>query len=613
MLAANRHSFCLKLLYIFGIILTIILNERKSIMKTRRAISVICAVILILSACFIAAAAQTGNTKITVGSVEADAGDTVQVDVSIKNNPGILGAMLSVDYDEGLTLIDAQSGEAFSALTMTKPGRYEPHCNFTWDGIDISSSDIKDGKILTLVFSVDSAASAGHIYNISVSGEDGDIVDTDLNEVSPTFEAGKITIKSQEEPVEPPTDGTTFTVGSVHGAAGETVDVNVSISGNPGILGAILSVTYDERLTLVNSAAGPAFSALSMTKPGAYTSPCNFTWDGVDLEDGDIKDGVVLTLSFRVPDSAGAGDVYNIAVSSEEGNIVDSDINTVLPEFRSGSITVDSSAVSDSVSFTVDSAEGTPGGTVDVNISIANNPGILGAKLTLSYDEGLTLKNATAGAAFSALAMTKPGHYSSPCNFTWDGIELSESDIKDGIVLTLSFEVSSSAAAGDVFNISVSSADDDIVDSDLQPVQAEFVAGGITVSHEHTYVTSVVEPTCEEKGYTQYTCSVCHNIYKTDYIDEIGHYYHYTGDRQNPVLTYECEDCGKEYSVSASEVYAMWNSYYVNRRPNSTDNRTKTDNSSLINVVADSRVNDGIINGKDYGVLMRLAEKENNQ
>ena len=233
----------------------------------------------------------------------------------------------------------------------------------------------------------------------------------------------------------------------------------------------------------------------------------------------------------------------------------------------------------------------------------------------MNYDEGLILKNATAGTAFSTLSMTKPGRYSSPCNFTWDGIEISSSDIRDGIVLTLSFEIPSTAVSGDVFNISVSSGDDNIIDSNLEPVTADFVSGGITISHshEHTYIRSVVEPTCEGKGYVQYTCSICHNIYKTDYTDEIGHYYHYTGNGLDTVLTYECNDCGNAISINAAEVYSMWNSYYINLKPNSTDNRTKTDNSSLINVVEDSSANDGIINGKDYGFLLHLAEKENAQ
>lgn len=58
---------------------------------------------------------------ITVDSTTAKAGTSVTVDVSVKDNPGILGMTLNVKYDDGLTLTTGQSGDAFSALTMTKP------------------------------------------------------------------------------------------------------------------------------------------------------------------------------------------------------------------------------------------------------------------------------------------------------------------------------------------------------------------------------------------------------------------------------------------------------------------------------------------------------------
>ena len=46
------------------------------------------------------------------------------------------------------------------------------------------------------------------------------------------------------------------------------------------------------------------FSVLTMTKPGKYTSPCKFTWDGQELSTDDIKDGTILNLKFSIGDSA---------------------------------------------------------------------------------------------------------------------------------------------------------------------------------------------------------------------------------------------------------------------------------------------------------------------
>lgn len=47
--------------------------------------------------------------------------------------------------------------------------------------------------------------------------------------------------------------------------------------------------------------------------------------------------------------------------------------------------------------------------------------------------------------------------------------------------------------------------------------------GNYTEKLNHTYVDTIVAPTCEHKGYTEHKCSVCGYTYKDNYIDAIGH------------------------------------------------------------------------------------------
>ena len=54
----------------------------------------------------------------------------------------------------------------------------------------------------------------------------------------------------------------------------------------------------------------------------------------------------------------------------------------------------------------------------------------------------------------------------------------------------------------------------------------------------------------------------------------------------------------------------MWESSYINTRPNSIDNRMTTDNSSLLNVVKDR--NNEIINAKDYAALIKMQKSHQN-
>ena len=133
------------------------------------------------------------------------------------------------------------------------------------------------------------------------------------------------------------------------------------------------------------------------------------------------------------------------------------------------------------VTVCVESVSAQPGETVNVNVSIANNPGLLGAGFTVSYDSGITLINAEAGDAFSALVQTKPGNFSSPCNFMWDAQEIKPDAIKDGVFLTLAFQVSEETKTGDAFEVRISPMTGNNIDVDFRPVQIDTASGTISV------------------------------------------------------------------------------------------------------------------------------------
>ena len=140
-------------------------------------------------------------------------------------------------------------------------------------------------------------------------------------------------------------------------------------------------------------------------------------------------------------------------------------------------------AESNAPTISVESVEAFPGSTITVNVNVKNNPGILGAKLTLSYGEGLTLTAAASpeNNAFSAFTFTKPGKLVSPCNFVWDGTELNEEDIKDGSILTLTFQVSDGVQEGQTIPVELSYVKEDVVGGDLKPVEITTENGSVKV------------------------------------------------------------------------------------------------------------------------------------
>ena len=140
---------------------------------------------------------ETDDTfALAVGNVSAGSGDTeVVVPVVLRNNPGMLGMILTVSYEENvMSLVNAESGEAVEGvLQFTAAGKLQSGCNFLWDGLDLTDSQIRDGTLLLLTFHISEDAPAGS-YPISVIYQDGNVVDRDLQPLSPAIQNGSLTI-----------------------------------------------------------------------------------------------------------------------------------------------------------------------------------------------------------------------------------------------------------------------------------------------------------------------------------------------------------------------------------------------------------------------------------
>ncbi len=138
---------------------------------------------------------NNGYPLISINDVSAKVGDEIQVSITLKNNPGILGMALATYYDEAnLTLQSVENGEAFKdVLDLTTSQTLASGSRFLWDGIDISENDIKDGTVLIMNFKINNGAQAGK-YPITLKYSDGDIVDKNLTSISPQIENGYITI-----------------------------------------------------------------------------------------------------------------------------------------------------------------------------------------------------------------------------------------------------------------------------------------------------------------------------------------------------------------------------------------------------------------------------------
>ena len=90
-------------------------------------------------------AQDTGTTEIVLDSVNAFPGEEVVINVTLRDNPGILSAALKLEYDSGLVLTSAENGEAFSGMMMTRTD-LASGSKFVWESRSDASMD--DGVIL---------------------------------------------------------------------------------------------------------------------------------------------------------------------------------------------------------------------------------------------------------------------------------------------------------------------------------------------------------------------------------------------------------------------------------------------------------------------------------
>ena len=132
------------------------------------------------------------SAKLVISKVEAGQGSTVRVTVDIQNNPGIIGALLTLSYDPALTLVNVEAGSAWNSLNFTGPATLDAPCNFIWDGVGVA--DHSDGSIIVLTFELPEDSYIGAVYNISASYTQGNMINADLEPVDLAIEDGYITV-----------------------------------------------------------------------------------------------------------------------------------------------------------------------------------------------------------------------------------------------------------------------------------------------------------------------------------------------------------------------------------------------------------------------------------
>ncbi len=137
---------------------------------------------------------QATTPTVSVSSASATAGQSsVQLTVSIKNAPALMGLLVRISYDEDvMTLTSVSAATSFSGAGYIAPVNLKSGCNAFWNS-NTDPFTAPDGALLTLTFAIDGAAAAGS-YPVSVQTDPMDTLDANFDEVDFMSIDGVITI-----------------------------------------------------------------------------------------------------------------------------------------------------------------------------------------------------------------------------------------------------------------------------------------------------------------------------------------------------------------------------------------------------------------------------------
>lgn len=105
---------------------------------------------------------------------------------------------------------------------------------------------------------------------------------------------------------------------------GRTINIDVSLSGNPGIIGGRIDVEFDKScfklIGVTNTDQTLTATYNGYTKFPITSGKYTLSWDGDLLEEDIHNDGLLATLKFEVIDSATPGKKLVKVTDTEFGN-----------------------------------------------------------------------------------------------------------------------------------------------------------------------------------------------------------------------------------------------------------------------------------------------------
>jgi len=132
--------------------------------------------------------------QIIIEKVVARSGNQIKVTVSLKNNPGIWGMDLVLQYDSSqLTLSSVANGTVFASSEWTAGDLSADKYILSYEA-DGFNNIVSDGVLAVLEFTVSENATVGSFADVSVAYEPGDIINIDFEDINVAVVSGGVEI-----------------------------------------------------------------------------------------------------------------------------------------------------------------------------------------------------------------------------------------------------------------------------------------------------------------------------------------------------------------------------------------------------------------------------------
>lgn len=187
----------------------------------------------------------SSEPTIVIGSANAKAGESVDIVVSMKNNPGIVTMRLDVTFDdEVMELTNVLDHGLLPGKVHGNDKTAVPYCLF-WDNGSSTEDFIVDGNLATLTFTLKSDVPDGkYPITISYDYENFDIFNMSFEPISFNVDNGSITVSSTANPQ---IVATNFDVKD------DTSSFDLELISSDDIKGVVIVATYgDNKSTLCN-------------------------------------------------------------------------------------------------------------------------------------------------------------------------------------------------------------------------------------------------------------------------------------------------------------------------------------------------------------------------